>query len=90
GFIAAWLIPHYGWQCLYYVGALMLPISVIFHLLPESPHFLASRSRWDELKALMSKIQPEHASRYASLQPVLAAALPRRPVSSLTLLSREY
>ncbi|NIF40822.1 MFS transporter [Burkholderia sp. Tr-862] len=90
GFIAAWLLPHYGWQCLYYVGALMLPVSVIFHLLPESPHFLASRSRWDELKTLLSKIRPEHASRYASLNPIPPAASPRRSLSLSLLLSSEY
>ncbi len=90
GFIAAWLLPHYGWQCLYYVGALMLPVSVIFHFLPESPHFLASRSRWDELKTLMSKIRPEHAARYASIQTTLPTVRPRRPLSLPLLFSRAY
>lgn len=90
GFIAAWLLPHHGWRSLYYVGALMLPASALFRLLPESPHFLASQARWSELKALMSSIRPEHDSRYASMLNMTAAAPLRQPRSLSLLLSRTF
>ena len=45
GFIAAWLIPTYGWQGLFYAGGILtgLMIPVVLIGLPESIEFLAKR-----------------------------------------------
>jgi AAHS family 4-hydroxybenzoate transporter-like MFS transporter len=43
GFVAAWLIPAYGWQSVFYVGGiapLLVAVALIF-VLPESIRFLA-------------------------------------------------
>ncbi len=67
GLAGVFLTPIYGWQALYYVGALSIPLTLITHVvLPESPKFLASSGRTDELKALLSKLRPDRASVYAS------------------------
>ncbi|WP_371422131.1 MFS transporter [Tardiphaga sp.] len=67
GVAGVFLTPIYGWQALYYVGALSIPLTIVAHkILPESPKFLASRGRWHELKALLGKLRPERAETYAS------------------------
>ncbi|WP_322060122.1 MFS transporter [Paraburkholderia sp. J63] len=88
GLVAAWLAPRYGWESLYFAGALMLPVSVWLHRLPESPHFLASRSRWAALATLLTNIQPERATTYASAQ--FSSPRKEKSASFRLLLSRTY
>ncbi|MFL9871412.1 MFS transporter [Paraburkholderia megapolitana] len=65
GLIAAWLTPRFGWQSLYYVGGISLVFALAIQLwLPESPRFLASRGRWDEVKSLLYRLRPERAAAY--------------------------
>jgi AAHS family 4-hydroxybenzoate transporter-like MFS transporter len=47
GFVAAWLIPGFGWRSVFYVGgAVPLALSVVMVIwLKESPEFLAGRER---------------------------------------------
>ena len=52
GLVGVFLTPLHGWQVLYYVGALSIPLTFVVHaVLPESPKFLAARGRLDELRA---------------------------------------
>ena len=65
GLVGVFLTPHYGWQILYYVGALSIPLTFVVHaVLPESPKFLAAHGRFDELRALLTKLRPERAEVY--------------------------
>lgn len=65
GLVGVFLTPHYGWQILYYVGALSIPLTFVAHaILPESPRFLAARSRIPELRALLARLRPERAAVY--------------------------
>ncbi|MBR0824431.1 MFS transporter [Bradyrhizobium manausense] len=65
GLVGVFLTPHYGWQILYYVGALSIPLTFVAHaILPESPRFLAARSRVPELRALLARLRPERAAVY--------------------------
>jgi MFS transporter, AAHS family, 4-hydroxybenzoate transporter len=65
GLIAAWLTPRYGWQSLYYGGGVALIFALAIQLwLPESPRFLASGRRWEELKPLLYRLRPERAVAY--------------------------
>src|ERR1700733_9809116 len=58
--VGIFLTPRYGWQVLYYVGALSIPLTLVVHaVLPESPKFLAARGRFEELGALMARLRPE-------------------------------
>jgi AAHS family 4-hydroxybenzoate transporter-like MFS transporter len=65
GLVGVYLTPQYGWQILYYVGALSIPLTFVAHaVLPESPQFLAARRRTEELRALLTRLRPERAAVY--------------------------
>jgi MFS transporter, AAHS family, 4-hydroxybenzoate transporter len=60
GVLAAYILPNYGWRTLFLAGGaipLLLCLVLIFAL-PESPRFLVRRpERWNELSALLERIQ---------------------------------
>ncbi|BDC43633.1 MFS transporter [Paraburkholderia terrae] len=90
GLIAAWLTPHYGWQSLYYVGGVALVFALAIQLwLPESPRFLASRGRWEEVKPLLYRLRPDRAAAYGAGQFAMGGAISHRSPLGL-LLSRDY
>jgi MFS transporter, AAHS family, 4-hydroxybenzoate transporter len=63
--VGVFLTPQYGWQILYFVGALSIPLTLVVHaVLPESPKFLAAHGRIDELRALLSRLRPERQAAY--------------------------
>jgi AAHS family 4-hydroxybenzoate transporter-like MFS transporter len=67
GLVGVYLTPSYGWQILYYVGTLSIPLTLLVHVaLPESPKFLAAHGRLDELRALMTRLRPEKSAIYAA------------------------
>ena len=75
GFLAAWMIPEFGWQSLFLVGAffnaVMIPVVLIW--LPESLEFLTKRQPAEAL----SKVN--HTLKRMGHQPL--SALPEPPVS---------
>jgi AAHS family 4-hydroxybenzoate transporter-like MFS transporter len=65
GLVGVFLTPTYGWQILYFVGTMSIPLTLVVHaVLPESPKFLAARGRVQELRALMSRLRPERRGFY--------------------------
>jgi AAHS family 4-hydroxybenzoate transporter-like MFS transporter len=67
GLVGVYLTPSYGWQILYYVGALSIPLTLVVHaVLPESPKFLAVHGRTEELRALMARLRPDRGAAYAN------------------------
>jgi MFS transporter, AAHS family, 4-hydroxybenzoate transporter len=67
GLIGVFLTPTYGWQILYFVGAMSIPLTLVVHaVLPESPKYLAARGRLDELRALMVRLRPDRSAVYAT------------------------
>ena len=65
GLVGVFLTPTYGWQILYFVGTMSIPLTLVVHaMLPESPKFLAARGRVEELRALMSRLRPERRGFY--------------------------
>jgi AAHS family 4-hydroxybenzoate transporter-like MFS transporter len=65
--VGVFLTPQYGWQILYFVGALSIPLTLVVHaVLPESPKFLAAHGRIDELRVLLSRLRPERGAVYRS------------------------
>jgi MFS transporter, AAHS family, 4-hydroxybenzoate transporter len=61
GFIAAALIPRFGWQSVFYFGGIIpffIAVAMLFRL-PESLQFLALRGRRDELAKWLARIDPE-------------------------------
>jgi AAHS family 4-hydroxybenzoate transporter-like MFS transporter len=66
GLVGVFLTPTYGWQILYFVGTLSIPLTLVVHaVLPESPKYLAANGRVEELRALMSRLRPERSPIYA-------------------------
>src|SRR5579871_6461966 len=67
GLIGVFFTPIHGWQILYFVGALSIPLTLLVHaVLPESPKFLAASGRFDELRKLMMRLRPERSAVYAN------------------------
>jgi MFS family permease len=63
--VGVFLTPQYGWQILYYVGTLSIPLTLVVHaVLPESPKFLAARGRVGELRGLLARLRPERRAVY--------------------------
>lgn len=61
GFVAAWLLPRFGWRSVFYFGAAVpLAISVLMILmLPESLQFLALQGKkLEQLGRWLKRIQP--------------------------------
>ncbi len=59
------LTARYGWESLYYVGALSFIVVIAATLwLPESIQYLMLRGRETEVRALLSKLRPERAALY--------------------------
>jgi MFS transporter, AAHS family, 4-hydroxybenzoate transporter len=62
GYIQAWLIPHYGWQIMFWIGGLA-PLALaggLLFTLPESVKYLASRSdRRVELLATVRRLRSD-------------------------------
>lgn len=58
--IAYLIIPQYGWQLAFYIGALPALIVVyVWRILPESAMYLVSRGRYAEAHELVAKIEQE-------------------------------
>ena len=101
GLVGVFLTPLYGWQVLYWIGALSLPLTLLMHrAFPESPKFLALAGRHDELRRLMARLRPERAAAYDAIEagaglrtrpepqvgnPVAALLTPRYRRTSLTI-----
>jgi putative MFS transporter len=69
------LIPHYGWQVMFLIGALpALVAAVMRRMLPESPRWLASKGRTDEANAIVSSLEREAEAK-------LGTPLPRPDLS---------
>lgn len=64
GAIQAWLIPHHGWQVMFWIGGLapLLVGACLLFALPESVKFLAlGRHRRAELLSTVRRIRPDLA-----------------------------
>lgn len=61
GFVAAWMIPNFGWRSVFVLGGL-IPLAValtMLFLLPESAQFLAVRGRRpDQLERWLKRVDP--------------------------------
>ncbi len=60
GFLGAFIVPRFGWQWMFVIGALPAFVAMsLQRLLPESPRWLATRGRAADAAAAMSEIERE-------------------------------
>ena len=102
GLVGVFLTPAYGWEALFWVGTLSIPLTFLMHrALPESPKFLAVSGKVVELKQLLSRLRPERAAVYAQAEltlretpkaanPVAALLAPRYRRASLTIWATSF
>ncbi|MBM4765015.1 aromatic acid/H+ symport family MFS transporter [Bacillus sp. B15-48] len=59
--LGIFLIPKFGWESVFFVGALpLLALPIIIKFLPESLGFLLARNKKKEIGQLLSKIDPSY------------------------------
>jgi len=62
GFLASWMIPHFGWRSIFYFGGALPLIGgvVMIFMLPESLQFLVLKGkRPEKITAWLKRIDPE-------------------------------
>jgi AAHS family 4-hydroxybenzoate transporter-like MFS transporter len=62
GFLAAWIVPHFGWQAIYQVGGwcAIILVALLFFVLPESARFLVLKDPdQTKLTAIFAKLAPD-------------------------------
>ncbi len=78
--IGAWVVPHFGWQWMFVIGAvpglLVLPLA---WLLPESPRWLANRGRIEDADRELMRVERFISNNGARPLPPVPADLPRVP-----------
>jgi MFS transporter, putative metabolite:H+ symporter len=56
--VAAAIVPAFGWQSMFIVGALPLIVALVFaRIVPESPRWLANRGRLAEADAIVGEME---------------------------------
>jgi AAHS family 4-hydroxybenzoate transporter-like MFS transporter len=90
GLVGVFLTPTFGWQILYWIGALSIPLTISLHfVLPESVRFLARQGRVEDIRRLLSQLRPDRAAVYAGAELQLPrSSTAHRPIA--ILLSSQY
>jgi putative MFS transporter len=58
--LGLWVVPHLGWQWMFYIGAIPAVLALVLRvLLPESPRWLAMRGRATEADQALALIERE-------------------------------
>jgi MFS family permease len=66
GVVGVFLTPVFGWQILYWVGTLSLPLVIALHfVLPESLRFLETQGRTEDIRRMLIRLRPERRAIYA-------------------------
>jgi MFS transporter, putative metabolite:H+ symporter len=79
------LIPNYGWQVMFLIGALpALVAAVMRRLLPESPRWLASKGRSKEADAIVAAMEREAEEKQGSPLPAPDTSIASPPIGRRT------
>ncbi|MFX1677303.1 MFS transporter [Paraburkholderia sp. A2WS-5] len=70
--LGAWIVPRFGWQAMYFIGAMPLVLFFVLRkLVPESPRWLAERGRLQEADDAVNAFE---RTAKGPLEPVTNAA----------------
>jgi putative MFS transporter len=88
GLLGLWIVPRFGWQWMFVVGALpAIVAAVLQRLLPESPRWLATHGRAADAQAAIARIERQtERSTGAALpapQPIVLRETPTASWSDL-------
>ncbi|ALG86350.1 MFS transporter [Gordonia phthalatica] len=61
--VSSWVVPRWGYEVLFMLGALPVLLVPALHHLPESPRWLAARGRLDDAEKSMARIEGEVVAR---------------------------
>lgn len=80
--IGAFVVPRYGWECMFLVGGLPgLIITWFVCRLPESPRWLIARGRYDEAEKIVASVEAKSPGRH--IDPADSSAIEQR-VAAIT------
>jgi len=74
--LALWLVPNFswGWRAMFAAGALGILTLFAFPLLPESPRWLLSKSRFDKARSIIEAAEKRVVAQGKTLAPAVVAA----------------
>ncbi|MBM7365701.1 MFS transporter [Gordonia hydrophobica] len=61
--VSSWVVPRWGYEVLFILGAIPILLVPLLHRLPESPRWLAARGRLDDAETSMSRIENQVVQR---------------------------
>jgi putative MFS transporter len=76
GQVAAFLVPAWGWQALFVLGAIPgMVIALALRRLPESPRWLIGQARYDQAESAIVQAEASAARRFSDFRPLHGAPL---------------